>query len=343
MYFEGMTTLVTSTEFLDPSKKEAILVTGGVGFIGSHLVERALEAGQRVVILDNFDPFYSEAIKRQNFETLKKKDSTGSLLTLITGDIRELPIPALEKAGPYRGVIHLAARPGVRPSIEDPKSYTEINVTGTVNLLEFARRAGIRHFIFGSSSSVYGNHPKVPFTETMDVNEPISPYAATKRAGELLSHTFHHLYRLNVICLRFFTVYGPRQRPDLAIHKFVRLIDEGKPITMFGDGETERDYTYVADIIQGVVAAWNFSLRSKEPVYEIVNLGESQTISLKQMISEIESAIGKKAEIKREPMQPGDVNRTFADISKAKSLLGYAPRYPFQKGIENFVEWYRGL
>lgn len=258
------------------------------------------------------------------------------------GDIRDLAF--LERAfaaRDIRTVVHLAAYAGVRPSIESPVLYTEVNLTGTVNLLETSRKRGIRSFVFASSSSVYGNNEKVPFAETDAVDRPISPYAATKKAGELLCHTYHSLYGMNIACLRFFTVFGPRQRPDLAIHKFAKLISEGKPIPFYGDGSTERDYTYIEDIIDGVTKSIDWA-NEGQGKFEVFNLGESNTIRLDRMIAAIEDALGAKAIVDKLPMQPGDVNRTNADVSKAREMLGYDPKWHFEDGVRAFVSWLRG-
>lgn len=311
----------------------SILVTGGAGFIGSHLAERLLSQGKKVVIVDNFNDFYLPAYKRENIS----KAIQDSNLTLYETDIcntsacREI----FEKHSIER-VIHLAAYAGVRPSIERPLLYEEVNCKGTLNLLELSRIYKVKQFIFGSSSSVYGNNNKIPFSEDDPVNEPISPYAATKRAGELFCYNYHHLYKIPVSCLRFFTVYGPRQRPDLAIRKFTELIDNNQPISMYGDGTTERDYTYFSDIIDGVVAVLD-----KQIDFEIINLGDSKPVQLVQLISLIEQELGKKAHIKRLPDQPGDVRRTYADIRKAAHVLQYQPKVPIEQGIRLFVAWHR--
>jgi UDP-glucuronate 4-epimerase len=317
-----------------------VLVTGGAGFIGSHLCERLVERGHTVVALDNFDPFYDPAVKRRNLAALRHSDRF-ALLEVDMVDLAAVEA-ALERAqiGQIDAVVHLAARAGVRPSIQDPMSYSRTNVDGTTAMLELARRRGARRFIFGSSSSVYGNNDKVPFSEHDPVERPISPYAATKRAGELLSHTYHHLYGLSVVCLRFFTVYGPRQRPDLAIHKFARLIAAGEPIPVYGDGSTRRDYTYIDDILQGIEGALAHTA-GHEAVFEIVNLGESETTTLRALIELLGNALGKAPQIDWLPLQPGDVERTFADISRARSLLGYAPTTSVTDGIPKFVEWFR--
>lgn len=307
------------------------LVTGAAGFIGSHLCERLVAQGWHVVGLDNFDPFYDPTIKWQNLAALLDNPA----FELIQGDIRDEHTAASALADRDFGVvIHLAARAGVRPSIADPVGYQDVNVNGTAVLLEAARRFDVPRFIFASSSSVYGNNEKVPFSETDNVDYPISPYAATKKAGELLCYTYSHLHGLAVTCLRFFTVYGPRQRPDLAIHKFARLIEQGRPIPVFGDGSMERDFTYIDDILDGVVAAIERCER-----YDIYNLGESRPVRLDALIGALEKALGKKAVIERHPMQPGDVNRTYADVSKAMDRLGYRPKTALDEGLARFVQW----
>jgi UDP-glucuronate 4-epimerase len=310
-----------------------ILVTGGAGFIGSHLVERLLADDYRVAVIDNFDPFYDPAIKRKNIEEALKHDR----FSLFEGDItdEELVHYVFEKHTPEI-IVHLAAKAGVRPSIEQPLLYSNVNVTGTGVLLEAARVKKINHFIFGSSSSVYGNAKKVPFSEEDNVDYPISPYAATKKTNELQCYTYHHLYGMNIFCLRLFTVYGPRQRPEMAIHKFAKMIDRGEEIPQYGDGKTSRDYTYIDDVIDGIVVSID-----KVRGYEIINLGESNTITLEDLIRELESALGKKAEIKVLPMQPGDVEKTCADISKAKRILGYSPKVNITEGLQKFVDWYQ--
>jgi UDP-glucuronate 4-epimerase len=307
------------------------LVTGAAGFIGSHLSEALLSAGWKVVGLDSFDSFYEPAVKRKNLAACIGRPG----FTLVEGDIREST--AVEKAiGGVVLVVHLAARAGVRPSIEQPLLYEDVNVHGTNVILEAMRKYGVRRMVFASSSSVYGNSPKVPFSETDNVDFPISPYAATKKAGELLCHTYHHLFGMDITCLRFFTVYGARQRPDLAIHKFTRLIEEGRPIPVFGDGSMMRDHTYIGDIISGV-------MRSIDNCggYHIYNLGESQPVSLSDLITAIETALGKKAVIQRLPPQPGDVERTFADITRARVEIGYAPQTALADGLAKFVDWFR--
>ena len=314
------------------------LITGGAGFIGSHLTRALLDAGAHVVVVDEFNDFYDPAIKEHNLAPFVNH----SRFRLYRQDIREFVgmRDIFEHHGrglQNGGIIHLAARAGVRPSLKEPRVYLETNVTGTLNLAELAREFQVKKFIFASSSSVYGDNPKqVPFQEDQDISKPISPYASTKAMGESLLYTYSHLYALQVVALRFFTVYGPGQRPDLAIHKFTRLIDEGKPIPVFGDGSTRRDYTYVDDIIQGVMAAIVYE---RSP-YEIFNLGESQTTDLSTLIAYLEGCLGKKAVIDRQPMQPGDVSLTYADIAKARLLLGYNPQIKIREGLPRFVEWY---
>lgn len=317
---------------------ERILVTGAAGFIGSHAVEALLARGHTVTGVDNFDPFYDEAIKRRNLAGA----ATNPRFSLVEADVRDVPAmrEALSAANP-EVIVHLAARAGVRPSIADPVLYADVNVTGTAVLLETAKALGIRRFVFASSSSVYGNDATPPFRESEPAIRPVSPYAATKRGAELLCETFAALEReMRIISLRFFTVYGPRQRPDLAIHKFTRLIWEGKPIPFFGDGTFSRDYTYVTDTVTGVVGAVDRSATMR-PGHEIYNLGESATTTLNELVRLLEAAIGKQAELQRLPEQPGDVRRTFADVSRAREALGYAPSVPIEKGIPMFVDWFR--
>ncbi|MGD0058295.1 MAG: NAD-dependent epimerase/dehydratase family protein [Verrucomicrobiia bacterium] len=306
-----------------------VLVTGGAGFIGSHVVEALLARGDEVTVLDDFNDFYDPSVKRRNVASFAKR------VCIIESDVRG-DQRRLFRSSTFDAVVHLAARAGVRPSLDQPRLYTDVNVMGTQNLLEWVRECGIRKFIFGSSSSVYGAAQKVPFRESDLAQQPLSPYAATKLAGEALCHAYHHLYGCDIVCLRFFTVYGPRQRPDLAIHGFTRAISEGKPIELFGDGTTARDYTYIDDILQGVIASLDRKLG-----YEIINLGESRTVELRELVALIEKTLGKPATIKRLPMQPGDVPLTYADISKAKRLLGYNPRVAIEDGIERFVHWFR--
>ena len=308
-----------------------ILVTGGAGFIGSHLVEKLLATGHEVAILDDFNDFYDPAIKRANVA------SVAGEVPIHRIDLRDNgAVSLLFHREKFDTIIHLAARAGVRPSISQPQLYYDTNVTGTLHLLEAARRTGIERFIFASSSSVYGICKNVPFSEAEHLTQTISPYAATKVAGEFLCSTYSHLYRMRIVALRFFTVYGARQRPDLAIHQFTRKIDAGQPIDQFGDGTTRRDYTYIDDIIQGVSAALDY----QGPLYDLFNLGESETIQLKDLIAAIENALGKKAKINQLPEQPGDVPLTCADISKARKLLGYNPTTPLSVGLPKFVDWF---
>lgn len=312
-----------------------ILVTGGAGFIGSHLVDRLLaEGGRQIVVLDDFNDFYSPDIKRENV----RRHLLNSAYRLIEGDICDTGlVREIFAADKFDCVVHLAARAGVRPSLLQPRLYNETNITGTLCLLENAREFGVKQFVFGSSSSVYGINGKVPFSEEDRIHQPISPYAATKAAGELLCHTYSHLYDVRTVCLRFFTVYGARQRPDLAIHKFSKLIAAGKPIQVFGDGSTRRDYTYVDDIIQGIRSAMDYD----GSMHEVFNLGESDTVELSRLIALLEENLGVKAVIDRQPMQPGDVPITYADISKARKMLGYDPQTKIEEGLGKFAEWFK--
>lgn len=316
---------------------QRVLLTGAAGFIGSLLTERLLGSGASVVGIDNFDPFYDPAEKRRNLS-----DAAGNVnFRLVEADCADhVALEAGLGNDEFDVIVHLAARAGVRPSIADPTGYIRANVTATQVMLDIARERGIRRFVFGSSSSVYGNNRKVPFSEEDPVDHPISPYAATKRAGELLCHTAHHLDGLGVIALRFFTVYGPRQRPDLAIRKFATLMRRGEPVPMFGDGTSERDYTWVDDILDGVVAAVDRT-GSHPGEFHIINLGESRTTDLGTLIGLIAASLDVEPRIDRFPMQPGDVLRTYADVSRARDLLGYAPSTPVEAGIPRFVEWLR--
>ena len=310
-----------------------ILVTGAAGFIGSHLSERLVGRGDEVVGLDSFDAFYGREIKQRNIEGLL----TSGRFRLVEGDIRDAAcVEEVVRDGGFDAVAHLAARVGVRPSIDDPVGYQDVNINGTVVMLEAARRFGVKRFVFASSSSVYGNNRKVPFAEGDNVDFPISPYAATKKAGELLCHTYSHLYGMGMACLRFFTVYGPRQRPDLAIHKFTRLIEAGEAIPVYGDGSMQRDFTYVDDIVDGVVAAID-----RCGAYAIYNLGESRPVRLDELIGELEQVLGKRAIIDQQAEQPGDVKQTYADVSKAMAELGYDPKTSLSVGLANFVRWFR--
>lgn len=312
-----------------------ILITGGAGFIGSHLTDSLLATEEwRVTVVDDFNDFYAPGIKRKNVSTQLGHPR----YRLVELDIRSRD--ALEKLfdeNTFDCIVHLAARAGVRPSLSEPVLYTETNVNGTLNLLELARKHQVEQFVFGSSSSVYGINAKVPFSEDDPISQPISPYAATKGAGELLCHSYSHLYGIRCVCLRFFTVYGPRQRPDLAIHKFAHLIESGKAIPVFGDGTSRRDYTYVDDIISGVRAAIDY----RESLFEVFNLGESRTVELRELITLLEKELDRNAVIDWQPSQPGDVPQTFADITKARRLLGYAPETQIEDGIRRFVRWFQ--
>jgi UDP-glucuronate 4-epimerase len=311
-----------------------ILVTGGAGFIGSHVCERLLNAGHAVWALDDLNSFYSPAIKQRNVEEVS---ALGKPFTFVRADLCDAQaVRTLFDQAAFDQVIHLAARAGVRPSLEEPELFQQVNVGGTVNVLEAARRHGVKKMVIASSSSVYGVNKKVPFAESDPVFSAISPYAATKLACESLGHVYHHIYGLDVTMLRFFTVYGPRQRPDLAIYKFAKLISEGKPIPVFGDGSTARDYTYVTDIVDGVMAC-----AERNCGYEIFNLGESQTVTLSRLIELLELSLGKKAIIHRLPRQAGDVPLTYADITKSREHFGYAPRVKIDQGIPLFVEWFK--
>jgi UDP-glucuronate 4-epimerase len=308
-----------------------ILVTGGAGFIGSHLVEKLLATGHEVSILDDFNDFYDPQIKRANVAQVAGEVAIHRI------DLRDsAAVNLLFHREKFDAIAHLAARAGVRPSISQPQLYYDTNVSGTLHLLEAARITGIERFIFASSSSVYGICKTVPFSEDMHLTQTISPYAATKVAGEFLCSTYSHLYKMRVVALRFFTVYGARQRPDLAIHQFTRKIDAGLAIDQFGDGTTRRDYTYIDDIIQGVMAA----LDCEGQLFDLFNLGESETIQLKDLIAAIETTLGKKAKINQLPEQPGDVPLTCADISKARKLLNYNPTTPLSVGLPKFVDWF---
>ena len=311
----------------------AILVTGGAGFIGSHLCEALLAQGEAVVCLDNFDDFYAPAVKRQNLAGVLRHRG----FTLVEGDLRDAGgLEDLFRGHPMSAVIHLAARAGVRPSIRQPALYADVNVTGTVRLLEAAGRAGVPKLLFGSSSSVYGCRTGRPFKETDEVDVPASPYAATKRAGELLCRVTHALSGMAMTCLRFFTVYGPRQRPEMAIHKFARLIEGGEPVPLFGDGTSARDYTYIDDIVSGVLGALDTCAG-----FGIFNLGNADPIRLTDLVRLLEVALGKTVKIEALPLEPGDVPFTCADISAARAAFGFEPKVKLAEGLERFVAWYR--
>ena len=337
-----------------------ILLTGCAGFIGSHVLERLLADGHTVVGVDNFDPFYAKSLKNANLtEARDAKPGAIDRFELVEADLAEpetyTKIKFIAEGlvsqgtegisqktdsanGTFDAIIHLAAKAGVRPSIQDPVGYQRANVIATQNLLEFAREQEIKQFVFASSSSVYGVNPDVPWSEKDAVLLPISPYASTKVSCELMGHVYSHLHGIRVLGLRFFTVYGPRQRPDLAINKFVRLIEAGEPIPVFGDGSTRRDYTYIGDIVDGVLGA----LQYRSSNYEVINLGNDQTITLAEMITTLEEVLGKKAIIDRQPQQPGDVPQTWADISKARELLGYNPKTSFRDGVNSYYSWWKG-
>lgn len=324
-----------------PDSSERILLTGAAGFIGSHTAERLLAAGCTVIGVDNLDGFYDPAIKRRNLAEIGRHDGAARF-TCIEADLCDAAAMArvFDEHKPT-GVIHLAARAGVRPSIEQPALYAHVNVEGTTVMLEAARRTkGCSRFVMASSSSVYGNNPKVPFSESDDVNAPISPYAATKRSCELIAHTYAHLYKLPVASLRFFTVFGPRQRPDLAIGKFIRLISAGESIPFFGDGSTSRDYTFIQDIVTGVVAAYD---RIPDHGYRIWNLGGSDPVTLREMVDTIGRVVGKTPILDRQPLQPGDVERTFADLSRSTAELSFRPTTSFQDGVRTQWDWFRNL
>ncbi len=310
-----------------------IAVTGGAGFIGSHLCEKLIKLGFRVICIDNFDNFYEPGIKEDNISKISGNKNF-KLYRLDICEFNRLEKVFLENE--IETVIHLAARAGVRPSIRNPFLYEKINVLGTVNLLECCRKYDIKKFIFASSSSVYGGNRKIPFSENDNVDLPVSPYAATKRAGELISYTYHSLYDISIFCLRFFTVYGPRQRPEMAIHKFTRQILNGESVKIYGDGSSSRDYTYIDDIISGVIKSLD-----KLGGFEIINLGNSRTVKLMNLIKLIEAATGKKAGLKFLSSQPGDVFMTYADISKARKMLKYSPETDISRGLDKFVEWYK--
>jgi UDP-glucuronate 4-epimerase len=312
-----------------------ILITGIAGFIGSHLGEKLLFYGHEVIGLDNFDPFYSKLIKKKNLKELLKSDK----FSFFEADIRDMQtLGIIFKNYKIDVVIHLAAKAGVRPSIIDPMGYYEVNVIGTLNILEAMKKYKVLKMIFASSSSVYGNNYKVPFSETDNVDCQISPYAASKKSGEILCHTYHHLYGFHIFCLRFFTVYGPRQRPDLAIHKFTKNLFEEVPIPYYGDGSTKRDYTHIDDILQGIISSLD-----RVNDFEIFNLGESKTISLIDLIKLLEKYTNRRAKLNYLPIQAGDVKQTFADITKAQDFLNYSPKMSMEEGLINFIKWYREL
>lgn len=316
---------------------QTFLITGAAGFIGSHLADKLLNEGNKVIVVDNFCDFYNPEIKENNV----KHNLSNPNYKLYRADIRDRnELAKVFNENKIDVVIHLAAMAGVRPSIDNPIYYQEVNCVGTQNILEEMKAHNAKNLVMASSSSVYGNCKEVPFKENMIVDFAISPYAATKKANEVMTHVYHKLFDFNVIMLRFFTVFGPRQRPDLAINKFTRLMLNDEPIPMFGDGTTSRDYTYIDDIVDGIIKSCNYVENNKD-VYEILNLGNSSPVSLKEMINTIADVLGKTPNIQELPMQPGDVERTFADISKAKKLIGYNPKTSFKEGIESFIDWYK--
>lgn len=314
-----------------PTYQRTILVTGGAGFIGSHLCDALLADGHRVIAFDNFDPYYGRDVKMRNLEqALEHPD-----FTLVEGDIRDADAVEALAAHGIDAIVHLAALAGVRPSIEAPERYTDVNIRGTQVMLEFARRHAIRQFVFASSSSVYGNSPNVPWSESEALLRPISPYASTKLAGEQMGHVYSHLYGIRFIALRFFTVFGPRQRPDLAIHKFARLMLAGKPIPFYGDGGTGRDYTFVADTVAGIRAAIAYEATD----YEIFNLGNNRVVTLNELVASLETALDTTAVLDRQPMQAGDVDQTCASVEKAGQWLGYQPKTTLESGLTEFQQW----
>ena len=311
-----------------------VIVTGGAGFIGSHVVDALLARGESVVCIDEFNDYYDPRIKRHNLRGALRSER----FRLVEGDLGDEAVLTETFRENPDALVHLAARAGVRPSLEEPALYYRVNCEGSAKLLEACRAAGVSRVVFASSSSVYGGNTKVPFHEDDPVERPVSPYAASKRAGELLCHTYHHLYGMHTSCLRFFTVYGPRQRPEMAIHKFTRLLTAGKPIPLFGDGSSSRDYTYVDDIVDGVVRALD-----RPNGFRIYNLGESRTVTLRELTEKLAAALGVELRADRQPAQPGDVDTTYADVSRAREELGYAPSVPIEEGLERFVAWYREM
>lgn len=316
-----------------------ILITGAAGFIGSHLTEKLLDSGEEIVGIDNLCDFYDIELKKYNLEIIKKNENADKFI-FIEEDIRNLNgLETIFNNFPIDTIIHLAAMAGVRPSIEDPILYQEVNVRGTQNLLECSKKNNVKKFIFASSSSVYGNNKKIPFAETDNVDHPISPYAATKKAGELLCYTYHEIYDIDMICLRFFTVYGPRQRPDLAIHKFARMVNQKKPIPFYGDGTTARDYTFINDIVDGLKKSLKW-IRENTNIYEIINLGNNEPVKLSRLVEVISNHFNYEIVINRQPIPKGDVMITFADISKARNLFGYDPKTSIESGLDEFFKWF---
>ncbi|MDQ0359813.1 SDR family NAD(P)-dependent oxidoreductase [Breznakia pachnodae] len=320
-----------------------ILVTGAAGFVGSHLSEKLLSMGHDVISIDNFNDYYDPKLKEKNLKSIEKVALDNNVIfKMYKGDIRDSDLidKVFKENAQISSIVSLAANAGVRPSIENPNYYVDVNLVGLTNLLEIAKNCKIKNFVFISSSSVYGNNKKVPFSEKDSVDEPISPYAATKKAGELLCYTYHHLFKMNIACLRYFTVYGPRQRPDLAINKFTKLMIDKKPIPMYGDGSTARDYTFVSDIVEGTLLALDYVSQKNKEIFDIFNLGGSNPITLLDLINEIGEKLNIKPLINQLPMQPGDVNITYSDYSHAKKTLGYNPKVKIDAGIAKFVKWY---
>lgn len=314
---------------------KSVFITGVAGFLGSHLAEALLALGYSVTGVDNFDPFYPEAVKRKNLSLSLANPN----FRLVEVDIRSLD-ELLAITGQWDALIHIAAKAGVLPSVQNPKEYASVNIDGTMSVLEFMRQRKISKYVFASSSSIYGNNKEIPFQESQSVDHPISPYAFTKKAGELLNYTYHHLYHIDTLNLRLFTLYGPRQRPDLSIHKFTKLIEDGQAIEMFGDGSTARDYTHVSDVVNGFILALHY-LFAHSQVFEVINIGNKNPVKLKDLIAGLFEYAGKPEKIVQKPMQPGDVEITFASVAKAKLLLGYEPKMPFHEGLRDFVQWYR--
>jgi UDP-glucuronate 4-epimerase len=314
---------------------KSILITGVAGFLGSHLAEKLLDNGHRITGIDNFDPFYAESIKRDNL----RKCLSNSSFKLVELDICHTE-KLFDLQGDWEIVLHVAAKAGVLPSVKKPQDYVSVNVQGTLNVLEFMRLRGIKKYIFASSSSIYGNSPIIPFTEDQKVEEPISPYAFSKRSCELMNFTYHKLYGIDCLNLRLFTLYGPRQRPDLSIYKFTKLIENDEPVQMYGDGSTARDYTHVHDVVNGFLLGMEY-LAHHDNVYEIVNIGNTNPVQLLDLISKLYKILDKPLNIKQLPKQTGDVEMTCASIEKAQKLLGYTPTVPFEEGLKSFWEWYK--
>ncbi|HNB80989.1 MAG TPA: GDP-mannose 4,6-dehydratase [Chitinophagaceae bacterium] len=313
-----------------------VIVTGCAGFIGSHVCEKLLHDGEEVIGIDNFDSFYERFRKEENL----KSSLQNSRFRFVEADICSPEVWDSFRSLPVKGVIHLAAKAGVLPSLQNPEAYMHTNLQGTYQVLNFLQQMPSRKLVFASSSSIYGNNDKIPFAENDVVDHPISPYAFTKKSNELQIHTWHHLYQIDAVCLRFFTVYGPRQRPDLAIRKFIHQIEHNQPIEIYGDGSTSRDYTYIEDTVAGVLSAWKY-VQQHQPVYEIINLGNHTPVALQELVQLIYELLHKQPDIRYSHMKPGDVTRTFANIHKAKELLGYHPRTPIKEGLKKYILWYK--